>query len=386
MKDNIEKRVAGVFLLVLTILVVVAFAAVRNIRRSIASSDWVNHTHAIIIESDAVLSSLHAGEAALRSYLLTGDKRDQGAYRVAFTEMIEHLEVAKALTRQEAAQQQKVLQLEALLVKRVDFTRSVVKSREQDGLEGARQALAADSDGENFAAIKRAVRNLKDEENALLQQRDKDSYLQAQTTHWTVLSGVALNFLLMAFAAWLLRDDLSARRKAATALEEANAQLERKVKERTAELAQANQLLQKENLERRWSNQALEHQLRYSQLIINSISDLVLVVSKALNVSRINPTVVHQTGMPAHEIIGSPLNRVLRLADDDYAGSAVKPEPIATALKEGREIQDWPATLLNKSGQRAAVRFSVIPLRDQDKVVGGVITVRLCPDPAPHPV
>jgi PAS domain S-box-containing protein len=377
MKDNIEKRVVGLFLVVFGVLVIVAVAAVRNIERAIASSDWVNHTHAVILEAEAIASSMHAGDAALRSFLLTGDPRDQTSYRLAYSEMVEHLEVAKALTRAEPQPRQQLAGIQTLLQKRLDFTRGLVKARQQGGLDAARKALAGDAGGETLRRIEHQIGQFKDGENALLRDRDKTSYLQAQTTRWTVLTGVALNFLLLVFVAWLMRDDLAARRRAARALEEANAQLEIKVQERTAELAQANQALQKENLERQWANQALQHQLRYNQLIINCVSDLVFVISRALNISRVNPAVTHRTGLEAAELIGIPMRRVLELCPEHPTEAAGLQDPMAIALKEGHEIQDCPAQLRNKAGQTTPVRFSLVPLRDQDKVVGGVITVSL---------
>jgi hypothetical protein len=43
--------------------------------------------------------------------------------------------------------------------------------------------------------------------------------------------------------------------------------------------------------ERRWASRALEHQLRYNQLIIDSIGELVFVLTKVLKISRVNPIV-----------------------------------------------------------------------------------------------
>src|SRR5215216_2733851 len=110
-RENVVKRVITVFLLVLAILSLVAYVTVDNVRRSTETGLWINNTHAIILESDAILSSLHEGDAALRSYLITGDARDQSAYRSAYQEMVEHLEVAKALTKNEAGQNQRIAAL-----------------------------------------------------------------------------------------------------------------------------------------------------------------------------------------------------------------------------------------------------------------------------------
>jgi hypothetical protein len=64
------------------------------------------------------------------------------------------------------------------------------------------------------------------------------------------------------------------------------------------------------------------------------------------------------------------------LTEDSREGTSPQPG-IAQALKDGREIQDSGATLRRKDSQPIPVRFSMVPLRDQNKVVGGVITVRL---------
>jgi len=174
---------------------------------------------------------------------------------------------------------------------------------------------------------------------------------------------------------WLMRDDLVARRLAARALQEANEQLEAKVLERTAELVKTNQSLKQENLERRWSYQALDHQLRYNQLIINSIEELVFVISRALNISRVNPAVVQQTNWEPQELISQSIERVLQFPPDPAAGAAQN--PLTAALRDGRQIQNRPANLLERSGRIIPVQYTLIPLHDQDKIVGGVVTVRV---------
>jgi CHASE3 domain sensor protein len=383
MKEKIEQRVIGLFVLMVAILVVVAASAVTTIQEALKSSDWVNKTHAVIIEVNAILSSLHAGDSALRTYLLTGDPRDQGAYRSAYAEMVEHLTVAKALTKhgeEKELQNPEIIELEGLISNRIDFTRSVVQARAQGGLDAAREVMTSHPDVEPMGKIQRLVGNITAAENSLLKQRDQDSYLKAQATRNTVYTGVLVNFVLLFLVVWLMRDDLAARRRATLVLEEANATLEAKVQERTAELVQTNKSLKQENLERRWSSQALDHQLRYSQLIINSIGELVFVISRALNISRINPAVSHNTNWEPQDLVAQSLDRVLQLHTEAQGGEAPQ-NPIIFAMRQGREIQDREAVLLTKSGKTIPVRYSMVPLHDQDKVVGAVVTVRVQNEP-----
>lgn len=378
MKENIERRVIGLFVLMLAILCFIAVSAVRNIQRSIKGNDWVNKTHDGITQVNAVLSSLHAGDSALRTYLLTGDARDQGAYRSAYAEMVEHLVLAKALAQhgeEKDLLKNQIVELENLISNRIDFTRSVVQARAKGGLDAARELMSATPDVEAMMKIQRVVQNINKGESELLASRDQDAHLEAQATRTAVYTGVAANFVLLFVVLWLMRDDLAARRAAAQALEDANAQLEAKVQQRTAELVKTNASLKQENLERKWSNQALDHQLRYNQLIINSITELVFVISRALNISRINPAVSHHTSWEPQDLIAQPLDRVLQLTTE--TGDGAPQHPIVFALRQGREIQDRDGTLLSKSGQAAAVRYSMVPLHDQDKVVGAVVTVRM---------
>ena len=136
--------------------------------------------------------------------------------------------------------------------------------------------------------------------------------------------------------------------------------------------------LKAQHLERRWAAQSIEHQLKYNQLIIDSIGELVVVLTKALNISRINPAVTRVAGYSPAEILKLPLHRLVAL----NAGSDTP--PLAEWSKTGRSVPDAAATLIAKDGTRRAVRLTFVPLFDNARVVGAVVTLRVVPsdDPA----
>jgi PAS domain S-box-containing protein len=374
-KDKTIKRVLLFFFLISAILAGVALETVRNLNRSAASSDWVNHTHATILAVDGVLGAVNATEATMRAFAMTGDARDRVACKEAITGIEENLEVAKALTRAEPAQHAEVTQLEALATARADFTRKILTAR-QSGQLGVVQSLFEADAGEGPKEIQRLVGKLKTEEMGLLAERDTVSYQQALTTRWTIWSGVALDVILLTGVAWLIRDALATRQRLAVSLQEANRQLDGKVQERTADLAAANERLTVENLERRWSNQALDHQLRYNQLIVNSINDSVFVVTKALNISRINPAVVDLTGRQPEELINEPISKVVRWLETGKPTEGSLLDGMSRALREGRDLRDQPAVVTDGLGRQRNVRLTLFPLRDRDKVVGGVVILQ----------
>jgi PAS domain-containing protein len=217
---------------------------------------------------------------------------------------------------------------------------------------------------------------------ALLAARDTEVFMQAQTTRWTVWSGVALNFLLLGITAWLVKDDIAARWKVAALLQRSNDELEARVKERTADLVAANGKLTAENLERRWGAQALEHQLKYSELIINSISDLVLVLTKAQTISRINPAVGQLTGLESTQVINRPLAELVRLTEVPRHTPPGTADPVAFVLKQGRDLRDVNAVITDRLKREIPVSFTLFPIRVRDKVVGGVVILRAETPPA----
>ncbi|HUR59306.1 MAG TPA: CHASE3 domain-containing protein [Opitutaceae bacterium] len=361
------------------VLVGVAVQAVRNINRSGASSDWVNHTHAVILELDALRASLSAAEGGMHIYLLTANARDLAATRDALADLTSHMEIVHALTREEPGQPGSTAQLESLGTQFAVAVQTVLGARQSGDLAAARALLYEDRVGAVVREMRRTLEKLKNAELALLTERDTASYRQAERTRWTVWLGVVVDVILLGGVVWLIRDDVSARRRAASVLERANAELKTRVAERTGELEQANRQLVAENLERQWSIQALEHQSRYDQLIIDSIPSLVLVVTKVMNISRINPAVTEATGLRAPDLINRPLHSLLELHPDP-ATAAPMSDRMAYAVKMGRELRA-DGLLRHATLGKRHVRVMLCPLRDGNKIVGGVIILEALPAP-----
>ena len=373
--DPTMRRVLACFGLILAVLGLVVAVSLNNLNRTVATSDWVNHTHALITELDVLQPTLAAAEGGLSRYLLTADQRDHTAYQDKFAELGEHTDVAIALTAGTPAEQQQFQQIALLLAKRADVASRIIHFKKAGDTAALQQLLNEDAEKYDHRELAQLIEKFRSAQTDLLSARDRTLYLQAQTTRWTVLTGLGLDFLLLCGAAWLIRDALAARTLANRLLQQTNAQLEEKVNQRTAELSASNAQLAAQSLEDRWSKQALEHQNRYNLLIIDSIADAVFVVTKLLNVSRLNPAAIHLTGLEPVELIDKPLARVLAL---EGGKDPAKPnfDPLARTLAEGHELRDKAGILTTKGGQSVPVRLSFYPLRDRDKVVGGVVILQ----------
>lgn len=136
--------------------------------------------------------------------------------------------------------------------------------------------------------------------------------------------------------------------------------------------------LQTQHLERRWAAQSIEHQLHYHKLIIDSMHELVFVLTKTLRISRVNPATLRVTGMAETGLLQTPVTRLVRLAGRNATATA---EVLTRALKDELEINGEPAIVQHRDGTEIPVLLNLVPIHDAGRVVGGVITLRGTPAP-----
>ena len=373
-KDTLEIKLLAWVALILAVLIGIVGVAVQNTRQAVAASDWVNHTHAVILEADALITALHAAEAAQRNFLITGHAWDQESYRKAFNDMANHLQVLKTLAASDRRRRPQLEVLEPLIARQVEFDKSLIQIRQDSGLEGVKTALTTNSGRLTLLEIGQAIDRLKQEENILLQQRDQTSQAKAGTTRAILFGGVGLNFLFLGLLFWLIRRDLALRRHTTATLAEANVTLEAKIEERTGQLAKTVEALETENLERRWGQASVERLYRHGELIINSIAEGVFVVSRRGNLIKFNPAGARMVGWESQDLTGRSLHTILRRVRPDGSPLPWESDPVFLAMKQDRELQGETAALCRKDGVILPVRYGCRPMRDSDKVVGAVLT------------
>lgn len=184
--------------------------------------------------------------------------------------------------------------------------------------------------------------------------------------------------LLAAFLAslWWLHGQILVPVKEWEAAQSERERLRETLETQSARLVAAGETLKDETLEMVWTSQTLEHQVRYANTLINALGEPLLVISKAGNITRVNPAVLKATGYTEAELISSPLHKVFRAAFEDMQ---TKIDPLPPALKEGRELLERTGYLVNKQGAITPMHFSLYPLRDQEKVVAGILLLRQPP-------
>lgn len=372
-KDRTFRTIVSVYAFIGLTLLGVILVALQSQDRATRSAQWIDHTRASVTEIDSLLSNLQHAEGAVRSFLLTGAESERAVYREAFNQLGESVEVARAFLSEDAAQLALFEELEVRLLARTDLARELLAEKRTGSLEQLQQRILEDDASEEMYEIQRLAQQLKNALTQRLAEHDREVFRQEQRARTLFFSVAVLTLMTLVGSAWFIRDDLRHRRSLARAGERARMELEATVKSRTADLETANQQLRKESLEMRWRGEALDHQLRYAQRIIDSISDLVFVVTKVGSISRINPAVTRATGFEASELVQRSITDILQPGDDTPTDF---PEHVLRAISLGDELRDLAIAVKAPSAETLRGKLRLFPLHDHDKVIGAVVTIQ----------
>jgi len=147
--------------------------------------------------------------------------------------------------------------------------------------------------------------------------------------------------------------EVAERRKAEAALQQANATLEQRVAERTAELRQA----------RGWLS-----------VTLSSIGDAVLATDITGLVTFVNPVAAALTGWKPEEAEGQPIQKVFQILNEKTRIPAE--DIVLRVLQEGHVVELANHTaLITKDGREIPIEDSAAPIRDHSDNVVGVVLV-----------
>ena len=174
----------------------------------------------------------------------------------------------------------------------------------------------------------------------------------------------------------LLREEIERRQEAEASLQEARTQLEQRVRERTATLAQTNERLRQEIEDRTRIEQALFEEKELAQVTLESIGDGVITTDARGNVGHLNPVAEQLTGWRTGEVKGRPIAEVFQIVCE----IARKPleNPVERVLQGHRPVGVNDRTvLIARDGSEYPIDDSAAPIRARDgRTIGAVLVFR----------
>ncbi len=317
--------------------------------------------------------------------------------------MSTHMAAATGEAQWEERYRQYEPTLDAAIQEAIDFTRDVVPGQHatqtdeanhrlveleneafecvrQDNLDAAAQLLRS----EEYQEQKRLYAGGMSRLDAALKRRahvETEHYRRRAIRIGTlgVIAGIILIIGWLAEFA-VIRTHLKERSIAEESLEEAHRHLALRIEERTAELAQSNQVMQIEIAERTEAEKGLRRAKDYTDNIIRSMIDMLVVVAPDGRIVTINAATHTLLGYSEEELIGKPAGKLF--CDDEetppsFSSHDVLPfkGAILERLISDGAISDVEKSLRTKNGQLIPVITSGSVMRDNDGTMRGIVCV-----------
>ncbi len=246
--DATRRRAIGQILLLAAgflVLVAISASSVIFVNKAREASALVVHTVEVENQINAVLLEIRRAESAARGYLLTLGPEFRSDHNDAVAAIMPAVEKLAQSTADNPVQVENANKLRMAVENRLDqFAREMNFVRQNQ--PAAAVALVREAAAENSSgAIREAALAMRAEEERLFGARNVAADLSQRIASTVTIAGSALVIALAAISIFLVRQSAGARDRAEARLRDNNLNLEATVDERTADLREANDEIQR---------------------------------------------------------------------------------------------------------------------------------------------
>jgi len=192
-------KTAGLFLLLIAVLVCGTWISYRATMRIAESERQVAHTYEVIGAIDSLISVLQRSQNTASDFIATGKADYRTIYQSASARIGPGTDAIRVLTSDNPQQQEAIA---AIAAKATQFKAKMDKAVEARAL-GATEAITGDEQRD----IVRDLRAMKTRETSLLTSRSAGAALSLMTTRLGLLIGALVNCVLLGLGAYVVMRD-----------------------------------------------------------------------------------------------------------------------------------------------------------------------------------
>lgn len=270
-----RKQLLAALATALALLAASGALSYRNNAGLIRTSEWVAATHATIALQDELLARLNEAETGLFGFIITGESDFLDPFTAATNRIDQLLTQLKRAHADDPSQSARLARLEPLIQKRIAYVHHRAAVRQAEGLDAAVALVKRREAKQVMDAIRATIGEMKEAELRVLESRQRAAVASARRTLAFDMAFGVLSVVLLVLVFALLLAENARRQAGELSLQRARDELEIRVRERTAELAGANEALHTEVRERK---QAEQKQAELARDLAEKNKDLEMLV------------------------------------------------------------------------------------------------------------
>jgi signal transduction histidine kinase len=243
-----RKRAVGQILLLAAgflVLVAISASSVILVNRAREANAWVVHTVEVEDQISTVLLEIRRAESAARGYLLTSTPQFLAEHETAVAGILSSVEKLAQQAADNSVQVENVDKLRPQVQARLaEFAKAIDFAKRNDTAGGIAM-LREDGAGDSAKRIGEIAVAMRTEEDRLFALRNASAERSELLASSVTMAGSGMVIALAGISIFLVRRSARARDVAEAQLRDNNVNLESTIEERTADLREANQEIQR---------------------------------------------------------------------------------------------------------------------------------------------
>jgi CHASE3 domain sensor protein len=236
-EGGLRRRVTLGFGVAVLLTGLLGFLSWHNVQQAAEDADWVSHTHEVMTGLEATLRHLLDVETGGRGFALSGDRQFLEPYDGGRTAIGQDLQALRLLVRDNPDQKRRLETLEEQAETQIADVEKVVKARQ---ITERAPTVALPEHGKHIMdAARLTVAEMEAMERALLEQRTQRARTAQHFTSLVIVVGSFFGVVFLSIAGARVSREIGISAKARAQISTLNADLERRVAERTEALGQS---------------------------------------------------------------------------------------------------------------------------------------------------